>query len=137
IARTRLLPLHRAPGRRAGMARRDAARQLREPLLELLTIVIRRGLLDRDPDLVDPALDLVLVARAIHDRGVVLVDNDPLRLAEVRNDRVLELEADLLADHLAARQDRDVLEHGLPAITEAGRLHRTDAPRAAQLVDHQ
>src|SRR5690606_14498875 len=51
ILHTRLLLLHLGLGRRADMDHRDAARQLREPLLELLTIVIRRGLLDRDPDL--------------------------------------------------------------------------------------
>ena len=35
---------------------------------------------------------------------------------------VLELEADLLGDDLAAGEDGDVLEHGLAALAEAGRL---------------
>src|SRR6185437_4930177 len=43
----------------------------------------------------------------------------------------------ILADHLAAGQDRDVLEHRLAAVAEAGRLHRRDLEAAAQLVDDQ
>jgi hypothetical protein len=35
---------------------------------------------------------------------------------------ILELEADLGGDDLAAGQDRDVLQHGLAAVTEARRL---------------
>ena len=35
---------------------------------------------------------------------------------------VLELDAEILADHLAAGEDRDVLEHRLAAIAEAGAL---------------
>src|SRR5690606_3292769 len=137
ILDARLLLLHLGLGGRTDVDHRDAASQLREPLLQLLAVVVRGALLDRDTDLVDPALDLLRIARAVHDRGVALVDDDPLRTAEVGQDRVLELEADLLADHLAARQDRDVLQPGLAAITEAGRLDRADLQRAAQLVDHQ
>ncbi len=37
----------------------------------------------------------------------------------------------------AAGQDRDVLEHGLAAVTEAGRLDRGGLQRAAQLVHHE
>ena len=50
---------------------------------------------------------------------------------------VLELEADLLGDHLAAGEDGDVLEHGLAALAEAGGLDGHRAEGAADLVDHQ
>jgi hypothetical protein len=50
---------------------------------------------------------------------------------------VLELDADVLADQLAAGQDGDVLQHGLAAIAEAGALTAGDLQAAAQLVDHQ
>ncbi len=40
-------------------------------------------------------------------------------------------------DHAATGQDGDVLEHGLAAVAEAGRLHRGDLQGAAQLVDDQ
>ena len=34
-------------------------------------------------------------------------------------------------------EDRDVLEHGLAAVAEAGRLDGADLQRAAELVDHE
>ena len=50
---------------------------------------------------------------------------------------LVELEADLLGDDLAAGEGGDVLEHGLAAVAEAGRLDRDDVERAAHLVDDQ
>ena len=50
---------------------------------------------------------------------------------------VLELDAEILGDHLAAGQHGDVLQHGLAAIAEARRLDRRDLQAAAQLVDHE
>src|SRR6185312_12430873 len=62
-------------------------------------------------------------------------DDHATSAPELRDLRVLELEAHLLGDHLAAREDRDVLEHALAAIAEARRLHGDGLERAAQLVD--
>ena len=50
---------------------------------------------------------------------------------------VLELDAEVFGDHLAAGQDGDVLEHGLAAIAEARRLDGGDLQAAAQLVDDE
>ena len=50
---------------------------------------------------------------------------------------VLELDAEVFGDRLAAGEDRDVLEHGLAAIAEAGALTAATLQRAAQLVDDQ
>ena len=47
-------------------------------------------------------------------------------LAEQGDVGVLELEADLLGDDLAAGEDRDVLQHGLAAVAEARALTATD-----------
>ncbi len=60
-----------------------------------------------------------LRARLGHDRGVVLGHDDLLGLAEVVPLDVLELDAEIFGDHLAAGEDRDVLEHGLAAVAEA------------------
>jgi hypothetical protein len=57
---------------------------------------------------------------------------DPLGLAEILGRDVLELDAEILGDGPAAGEDRDVLEHRLAAIAEAGRLDRGDLERAAQ-----
>ena len=50
---------------------------------------------------------------------------------------VLELDAEVFGDHLAAGEDGDVLEHGLAAIAEARRLDGRDLEAAAQLVDDE
>ena len=60
-----------------------ATGELRETLLELLTIVVRRALLDRGANLLHAPLDRVAVAGAIDDRRVVLVDHDALGATEV------------------------------------------------------
>ena len=74
---------------------------------------------------------------AVDDGGVVLGDGDLLGLAEHVEGDVLELDAEVFADQLAAGQDGDVFQHGLAAIAEARRLDRRDPQAAAQLVDHQ
>src|SRR5215471_9952820 len=132
-----LLPLHLGLGRRADVDHRDAAGELRQPLLQLLAVVVGRGLVDLLLDLADAAREVRLLAEALDDRGLLLVDHDALRAAHVLDLGVLELDADVLGDHLAAGEDRDVLHHGLAAVTEAGRLHRAHVERAAQLVHHQ
>src|ERR1700694_5270048 len=82
-------------------------------------------------------LDVGPVAPPLHDRGLVLGDDDLAGLAEQVEGDVLELEADLLGDDLATGQDRHVLEHRLAAVTETWRLHRGALERAADLVDDQ
>ena len=100
---------------------RNTAGELRQPLLQLLLVVVRGGVLDLGADLGDPALDRGLLAGAVDDGGLVLGDGDLAGLAEHVEADVLELHAELLGDHLAAGQDRDVLQHRLAAITEARR----------------
>src|SRR5439155_969539 len=101
ILDTRLLLLHLDLGRRADPDDRDAADQLCEPLLELLAVVVRGGVLDLRPDLLDAALDVGLLAGPVDERRVVLVDHDPLAAPEVLQGDVLELHAELLGDELA------------------------------------
>src|SRR4029079_15828971 len=124
-------------GRSADLDDRDAADELGETLLELLTVVVRRGGLDLGADLRGAALDLVLVARAVDDGRVVLVHRDALGAAEVRDRDVLELQAELLRDDLAAGQDRDVLKHLLAAVAEAGGLGGGAVERSTELVDDE
>src|SRR5579872_1080211 len=130
-----LLQLHLGGG--TGPQHADPAGQLGQPLLQLLAVPVGVGVLDLGPDLPDPVLDLGLVARAVHDRGVVLGDDDPAGAAQGLQADRLQLDADLLADHGAAGQDGHVGQHGLAAVAEAGRLHRDHVEQAADLVDHQ
>jgi hypothetical protein len=50
---------------------------------------------------------------------------------------VLQLDAEVFGDDLAAGQDSDVLQHGLAAVAEARGLDGSDLEAAAQLVDHE
>src|SRR5580693_6394796 len=113
-----LLLLHLGLGGSADLDHRDTTGQLRETLLELLLVEVRIGVLDLGLDLVDPALDRVALAITVDDRRGVLGDDHATSAAELRDLRVLELEAHLLGDHLTTGQDRDVLEHPLAAIPE-------------------
>src|SRR4051794_13241810 len=124
-------------GGRPNLDDRNTAGQLGQTLLQLLAVVVGVALLDLGTDLVDPPLDLVAVAGALDDRGLVLGDHDLAGLAEELDAGALELEADLLGDDLATGQDRDVLQHGLATVTEAGGLDGHGLEGAADLVDDQ
>src|ERR1017187_6916871 len=132
-----LLLLHLGFGGRADFDDGDAADELGEPLLELLAVVVGGRLVDLRPELLHAARDgflALLVARVDYESRIVLVDRHLLGVAEVFPLDALELDAEVLGDHLAARQDGDVLEHGLAAVAEAGRLDGGDVQRAAELV---
>ena len=116
---------------------RDAAGELGQPLLQLLLVVVGGGLLDLRLDLADARRDVGLVAGAVDDGGRVLVDQHALGAPEHVERDVLELDAEILGDHLAGGEDRDVFQHGLAAIAEARRLDGRDLQAAAQLVDDQ
>src|SRR5207253_2743015 len=128
-----LLLLHLRLGGRADVNDGDAAHQLGQALLQLLAVVVRGGVLFLRPDLLHPRLDVGLLAGAVDDGAVVLVDGDALGPAEVLERHRLQLHAEVLGDHPATGERRDVLQHGLAAIAEAWRLHRGGVQRAAQL----
>jgi len=101
-------------------------------------------------DLANAGFDVLLLAGAVDDRALLLLDDDLLGAPEHRRRHVLELDAEVLRDQLAAGEDRDVLEHGLAAVAEARSLHRRDlepprslltpawrAPRSDVLGDDQ
>src|SRR5690606_18804424 len=115
----------------------DAAGELGEALLELLAVVVRVRVLDLGADLRDPALDLLGVAGALDDGGLVLGDDDLAGLAEEVEVRVLQLEADGLGDDLTTGEDGHVLEHRLAAVTEARGLDGDGLEGAADLVDDE
>src|SRR5699024_8910629 len=115
----------------------DATGQLGEALLELLAVPVGVGALDLGLDLVDPAVDVLGLALTVDDRGVVLGHDDAAGLTQVLETDLVELEADLLGDDLAAGEDGHVLQHRLATVTEAGGLDRSDVEDALELVDHE
>src|SRR4029077_4428365 len=79
---------------------RDATSQFGQPLLQFLTVVIGRRLLDLGPDLRDATLDVLFLTGAVDDRGFLLVDPDLFGLAEHVQRDILELDAEIFADYL-------------------------------------
>ncbi len=132
-----LLFLQLGFGCRADFDYGNAADQLGQPLLQLFLVVVGGGVFDLRADLPHAAFDLAGLAGAFDDRGVVLVDGDLLGAAEILDLHVLELDAEIFGDGLAAGEGGDVFEHGLAAIAEARSLNRGALQGAAQLVDHQ
>src|SRR6476659_3271100 len=124
-------------GRTADADNRDAARELGQTLLQLLTVVVRGGLLDLRLDLVDARLDVGLLAGPADDGGVLLVDHHLLGATEHGERDVLHLDAEVFRDRLTAGQNGDVLQHGLAAIAEARSLHGSNLEAATQTVDDE
>src|SRR4029078_11003595 len=93
-----LLLLHLRLGGCADVDDGNAARELGQALLELLAVEVGVGVLDLGLQLLDAGLDVVRLAVGVDDRGVVLRDHDATGAAELRELRVLELEAHLLGD---------------------------------------
>ncbi len=112
----------------------NPARKLRQPLLQLLTIVIGSGFLDLRLDLSDTSLNISLLTGTTHDRGVFLLDRHLLGAAEHIDRYVLKLDTEVRGHHGAASQDRDILQHRLASVAEARRLHGSNFEAATQLV---
>src|SRR5258705_3924648 len=118
--------LHLDFRRAADADHRDAARELGQTLLQLLTVVVRRGFLDLRLDLRNARLDVGLLAGAVDDGGVFLVDHHLLCAHQHGERDVLELDAEIFRDRLTTGQNRDVLQHGLATIAEARSLDGCD-----------
>src|SRR5688572_22172008 len=132
-----LLLLHLDFGRGADLDHRNTAGELRHALLQLFLVVVAGGFLDLLADRLHARLDGLFLAGAVDDGGVLLAHLDALGAAERLEVGVLELEAQLLGDHGAAGEDRDVLEHGLAAVAEARGLDGAGLQDAAQVVHHE
>ena len=114
---------------------RNAAGELRQPLLQLLLVVVGRGLLDLSLDLANTRLDVGLLAGTVDDRGVLFLDHYFFGAAEHVHGNLVQFDAEILADRLSAGEDRDVFQHRLAPVAEARSLHRRDFQSAAKLVD--
>src|SRR5258707_2547799 len=115
----------------------NAADQLGKAFLQLFLVVVGGGVFDLGADLLPTAFDVRGLAGAFDDRGVVLVDGDLLGAAEVLELPILELDAEVFGDGLAASKGGDVFEHGLAAVAKARGFDGGALQRAAELVYHE
>src|SRR6185436_408169 len=132
-----LLLFHLDLGGSADLDHGNTAGELGNTLLQLLLVVVRRGFLSLLTDRLDARLDVRRLASAVDDRGVFFLDDDLLGIAEIVQRGLLELQTDFIGDDRAAREDRDVLQHGLATIAEARGLHGSNLEDAADVVDHE
>ena len=134
ILDARLLLLHFDFGRCADIDLSNAARELGETLLELLTVVVAGGHLDLSLEELDAGLNVLGLAGAFDDGGRVLADGDLLGAAEFGDGDVLELDAEFFHDRLTADNDAEILKQFLTTIAEARSLDGTDLDDATELV---
>src|SRR5665213_3916063 len=133
----RLLFLHFDFGGGTDFDHGHTAGELGNALLQFFLVIVRGRFLDLSANAVDAALDVRGLAVSVDNGGVLFLHQNLLRFAQIVQRRLLEREADFIGDDRAAREDRDVLQHGLATITEARRLDGGDFDDAADGVDHQ
>ncbi len=132
-----LLFFHLGLGCGAHLDHRHTTRQFGEAFLQLLTVKIGVGGFDFSLDLLNAALDVVGLAGAIDDGGILLGHHDLTGFAQLIDSGVFQFQAKLLADNLAAREDGNVFKHALTTFTETWGLDSQAGKGAAQLVDDQ
>ena len=132
-----LLLFHFRLGRRANSDNGYSTDQFRQPLLQLLAVVVAGGLTDLDANFLHPAFDVGVLGFAFDEGGVLLVNGDLLGLSEILHLHVLELDAKIFGDRLPAGERCNVLQHGLAAIAESRRLYRSNLQGPTQLVDNK
>src|SRR5690625_4213984 len=111
--------------------------ELGQAFLELLAVVVRVGVFDLAADLADAAGNLLGVARTLNDGRLVLGDNNLAGLTQQGDVSVFELQAHVFRDDLATGEDRNVLQHGLTAVTEARSLNSNGLEGATDLVHNE
>ena len=132
-----LLLLHFHFGRCADLDDRNTACQLGDALLQFLLVVIGGRFLNLRTDLGNPGCDVGLLAGAVHDSGVLLVDHHALGAAHLVEIGGVETQSHFFRDHSRAGQDGDILQHGFAAIAETGSFDSGSFQDATQVVDHQ
>src|SRR5438552_675448 len=110
------------------------ADKLRQPLLQLFPIVVGSRLFDLNANLFHTTFYGRALTATFDDGGVVLVDDDLFRRAEIFNLDVLQLDAEIFRDRTALGEGCDILQHRLPAIAKARSFYGRRLQRAPQLV---
>ena len=135
IFHTKLCFLHLGLGSSTYADNCNAAGQLGQSLLQFLFIEIGSGLSHSSLDLSDSVLDCLLVAKAVNDNGILLLNLNGLRTAELLHGSILQLQAKLAGDNLSAGQDCDILQHLFSSVAIARCLDSNYVEGTAQLVD--
>ena len=98
VFQQRLSLFHLGLGCGADVDLRHSAGQLRQPLLQLLAVVVAVGRFDLAADLLGAAVDGLFLAGPAHDRRLFARDDHLLRPAEIRKLDRIELDAEVFED---------------------------------------
>ncbi len=132
-----LLLFHLNLGGSANLDYGNTTSQFGYAFLQLLTVIIRAGLLDLGAYLLNPVFDIFLRACTIDNDGLVLGYLNLLGGTQLIQTSLVQRQTNLFRDHGSTGQDSDILQHGLATITEARGLNGTDLNDATNGVDHQ
>ena len=83
--------------------------QLCKTLLQFFFIELRSGLCDLSTDLRNSCCNLILVAAAVNDDGVLLLYFNGFRTAKLLHSGILQFQAKLLGNYGTAGQDSQIL----------------------------
>src|SRR5437016_14177811 len=111
----RLLLLHFRLGRGADLDDSHTADKLRQPLLQLFAIIVGSRLFNLNANLFHAPFYGRALTTAFDDGGVVLVDDDLFRRAEILNLHVLPPAAEIFSTRTALRARCAIVQHRLPA----------------------
>src|SRR5258705_1605831 len=129
--------LHFGLGGSTALDHRHTTNELGESFLQLLAVIVRSRVFDLRSQCLYATFNVRMLTITFDNRSIVFVDGDLLGAAEIFKLDVLQLDTQIFADDLAARQDSNVFEHRLAAIAEAGRLNRGDIQSSTQRVDYK
>ena len=122
---------------RADTDNRYAACQFCKSFLKLLSVKVRCCLFDRFLDLCNSVIDRILASEAVNDDCVLFLYFNGFCTSKLLHCSLFQVEAEFFGDHLAACQDRDILEHLFSSVAVARCLHCNYIECTAQFVDDQ
>src|SRR5690606_23306284 len=132
-----LFLLHFHFGGRAHFDDSHTAGQFRDPLLQLLTIVVARSFLDLSLDCFHTSLDTRLFTCTADNGGAFLAHFNAFSATQLGQLRLFKLLAGFLGNDCATSEDGDVLQHGLATVAKAGSLYSRYLQHTADAVDHE
>jgi hypothetical protein len=112
----------------------DSTSKSSSSLLELLLVVLASGVLHLAVDSLDTIIDICLLARATHDNGVVLGDDNLLGRAEHAQVSAVKGLANILGEESGTSGHGDVLHGVASVVTESWGLDSSDLEASTELV---
>ncbi len=105
--------------------------------MHFLFVVVRSGFFNLDSNLVDSSFNITRRTRAVDHGGVLFTDLYTLCRSKIVKRCAFEAHANFFRDHLAPRENREILQHGFTSIPKSRCFHCADFYNSAHVVYHQ